>query len=93
LKRLGKKKWRKMVEDVVEHLSKALEVDYTVLGGGNARLLKHLPKKTRLGDNSNAMTGGRLIWETDNLLAVRPEYHPRRRSGGSRQGGNEHARK
>ena len=79
LERLGKKKWRKMVKDVVDHLSNALEVDYTVLGGGNARLLKHLPKNTRLGDNRNAIEGGRLIWEMDDPLAVRPTYHPRRK--------------
>ena len=51
LKRLGKKKWRKTVAEVVEHLSQALEVDYVVLGGGNARLLKELPKGARPGDN------------------------------------------
>jgi polyphosphate glucokinase len=63
LKRSGKKKWRKLVAEVVEQLSTAFEVDYVVLGGGNARLLKELPQGSRLGDNSNAMTGGRLIWE------------------------------
>jgi polyphosphate glucokinase len=62
--RLGKKKWRKEVAAVVAQLSHALEVDYTVLGGGNVRLLKKLPKGARAGANSNAMTGGRLIWET-----------------------------
>jgi polyphosphate glucokinase len=35
-RRLGPKKWRVTVADVVEQLSKALEVDYVVLGGGNA---------------------------------------------------------
>jgi polyphosphate glucokinase len=63
VERLGKKKWRKEVADVVAQLSHALEVDYTVLGGGNVRLLKKLPKGARAGANSNAMTGGRLIWE------------------------------
>jgi predicted NBD/HSP70 family sugar kinase len=36
LKRLAKKKWRKVVADVVDQLRNALEVDYVVLGGGNA---------------------------------------------------------
>jgi len=63
LERLGKKKWRKEVAAVVAQLSNALEVDYTVLGGGNVRLLKKLPKGARPGANGNAMTGGRLIWE------------------------------
>lgn len=63
LERLGKKKWRKEVAAVVAQLSHALEVDYVVLGGGNVRLLKAVPKPARLGANSNAMSGGRLIWQ------------------------------
>src|ERR1700691_306395 len=39
-RRLGAKKWRRTVADVVEQLSKALEADYVVLGGGNAKKLK-----------------------------------------------------
>src|SRR5579862_2740492 len=53
LERLGKKKWRRHVLAVTEQLRKALEADYVVLGGGNARLLKRLPKETRLGNNEN----------------------------------------
>jgi len=63
LKRLGKKKWRKHVFDVTEQLKSALEADYVVLGGGNARLLKHLPKGARLGDNENAFKGGVRLWK------------------------------
>jgi polyphosphate glucokinase len=80
LERLGKKKWRKMVTDVVNHLSGAFEVDYVVLGGGNARLLKELPPKARLGDNMNAMVGGRIIWEMDNPLHLDPKYRVRPRA-------------
>src|SRR5271170_2349365 len=43
LQRLGKKKWRRHVDDVVNVLQSALEADYVVLGGGNAKLLKKLP--------------------------------------------------
>src|SRR6185369_5454337 len=49
LKRLGKKKWRRHVADVVRQLKTALQADYVVLGGGNAKLLKTLPPGTRLG--------------------------------------------
>ena len=62
LKRLGKKKWRRHVNDVVKQLKTALEADYVVLGGGNARLLKKLPAGTRLGDNTNAFRGGYRLW-------------------------------
>jgi polyphosphate glucokinase len=62
LKRLGKKKWRRHVAEVVEQLKNALEADYVVLGGGNAKLLKELPPGARLGDNSTAFTGGLRLW-------------------------------
>jgi len=60
--RLGPKKWRRTVADVVEQLSTALEADYVVLGGGNARKLKKLPKNARLGNNDFAFLGGFRIW-------------------------------
>jgi polyphosphate glucokinase len=63
LKRLGKKNWRRHVADVVERLKKALEPEYVVLGGGNARHIKDLPPNTRMGDNRNAFVGGSRLWE------------------------------
>jgi polyphosphate glucokinase len=63
-RRLGAKKWRRTVADVVEQLSKALEADYVVLGGGNAKKLKKLPKKARLGSNEFAFLGGYRVWQT-----------------------------
>ncbi len=62
LERLGKKKWRHQVTKVVQQLRSAVQADYVVLGGGNARLIKKLPPGTRLGDNSNAFHGGYRLW-------------------------------
>jgi len=62
LKRLGKKRWRRAVFDVVERLSAAFEVDYVVLGGGNVAKLKHLPPHARAGNNANAFKGGFRLW-------------------------------
>jgi transaldolase len=67
LKKYGKKKWRKKVEEVTEKLKTALEADYVVLGGGNARLIKKMPEGTIIGDNSNAITGGFRVWTDKNL--------------------------
>ena len=64
LERLGKKKWRRKVADVVKHFVAALEPDYVVLGGGNAEKLGRLPPKARLGDNANAFKGGFKLWDT-----------------------------
>lgn len=63
LKRLGKKKWRHYVNKIVEQLKRALQADYVMIGGGNARLLKKLPPNTRLGDNANAFNGGDRLWQ------------------------------
>src|SRR5579872_5804461 len=62
LKRLGRKKWRRHVADVVERLKDALDAKYVVLGGGNSKKIKKLPRNTRLGDNRNAFIGGFLLW-------------------------------
>jgi polyphosphate glucokinase len=64
LERLGKSKWRRSVADVVLQLKAALQADYVVLGGGNAKLLKGLPKGAELGSNDNAFTGGMRLWES-----------------------------
>ncbi|HVC78086.1 MAG TPA: ROK family protein [Candidatus Micrarchaeaceae archaeon] len=63
LQRFGKKKWRREVADVVTRLQAALEADDVVVGGGNAKLLKTLPKGARLGSNSNAFLGGYRLWK------------------------------
>jgi len=63
LKRYGKKTWRRYVADVVAALRDALQADYVVLGGGNAKMLKYLPERVRLGDNTHAFLGGFRLWE------------------------------
>src|SRR5262245_8291325 len=62
LKRLGKRKWRRHVLKVVAQLKSALEAEYVVLGGGNAKRLKDLPADVRLGRNGNAFIGGFQLW-------------------------------
>lgn len=61
--RLGNKKWRGMLEEVVEGFRMALLPDYIVLGGGNVANLKRLPPHTRRGDNAYAFAGGFRLWE------------------------------
>ena len=68
LQKHGKNKWRKYVVDVVERLTAALEPDDVVLGGGNVKQLKKMPKGCRQGDNANAFTGGFRLW-----MKERPE--------------------
>lgn len=63
LERLGLKKWRRSVADVVARLSAALEPDYVVLGGGNAHILKQMPPGCRAGDIASSFRGGFRLWE------------------------------
>jgi polyphosphate glucokinase len=63
LQRVGKKKWRRYVADVVGRLVAALEPDDVVLGGGNVKKLKELPPGCRAGDNANAFLGGFRFWD------------------------------
>jgi polyphosphate glucokinase len=63
LQKRGKKKWRRNVADVVARLVTALEPDDVVIGGGNVKKLKQLPKGCRMGDNANAFRGGFRLWE------------------------------
>ena len=63
-KRLGKGAWVRHVGHVVQALKDGLQVDYVVLGGGNAKRLDQLPDGCRPGTNANAFTGGVRMWDT-----------------------------
>jgi polyphosphate glucokinase len=63
LERVGEKRWRDYVEDVVARLVAALEPDYVVLGGGNVHKLNKLPPSCLAGENTNAFRGGFSLWE------------------------------
>jgi polyphosphate glucokinase len=62
LKRLGKKKWQRKVADVLERLAAALQPEYIVLGGGNAKKIGRLRRRMRLGKNNGAFIGGFRLW-------------------------------
>ncbi len=70
-RRLGGKGWRRAVKKVVETLRTVLEADYVVLGGGNARKLKKMPKGARLGNNDFAFLGGFLMWRKGGIAVAR----------------------
>jgi hypothetical protein len=62
LDRMGKKRWRGLVTEIVPRLREAFQVDEVVLGGGNVKLLKSLPPGCRPGSNANAFDGGFRLW-------------------------------
>jgi polyphosphate glucokinase len=71
LKRLGKKKWRKHVEEIITTIVTGIHPDDVVLGGGNVKKLKKLPEGCRAGDNANAFLGGFRLWEETSRRARR----------------------
>jgi polyphosphate glucokinase len=64
LQRLGIKKWREYVFEVVARWVPAFELDDVVIGGGNVNKLDKLPPRCRAGDNALAFRGGFLMWES-----------------------------
>jgi polyphosphate glucokinase len=71
LEHVGKKRWRKLVKDVIERLIAATEPEDVVIGGGNLVHLKKLPKGCRAGDNAYAFVGGFRMWSTSRSPANR----------------------
>lgn len=65
LRTLGRRAWRKEVSHVTERLAAAFNVDYIVIGGGNAELIKRPPTATRLGNNLAAFRGGFRLWNRE----------------------------
>lgn len=63
LKRLGKKRWRRRIAEVVETIAAALQPTDVVIGGGNVKKINDLPPGTRAGDNNDAFAGGFRLWE------------------------------
>jgi len=89
MERLGKKKWRRHVDEVAAILRAGMQADYVVLGGGNVKQIDELPEGARRGDNRNAFTGGFRLWEPEHGVhlprAVLPDDDaPRGRRAGSR---------
>ena len=63
LEKLGIKKWRAFVHEVVSRFIPALDLDDVVIGGGNVNKMGKLPPGCRPGDNDLAFRGGFLLWK------------------------------
>jgi polyphosphate glucokinase len=72
-KRVGRKTWEEDVDRILVHLQRAFVVDYIVIGGGNAKMLEHLPPAVELGHNRNAYLGGQRVWQ-HNPRTRRPRW-------------------
>ena len=63
LNRLGPRKWTKHVHAVVALLKAALQADEVVLGGGQTKKLRALPRGVRVSGNECAINGGSRLWD------------------------------
>ena len=73
MKQIGRKTWAEDVDRILIHLQRAFLVDSIVLGGGNAKMLEHLPPAVELGHNRNAYLGGQRVWQ-NNPRTRRPRW-------------------
>jgi polyphosphate glucokinase len=73
LKRSGKAEWRRIVCEMLTAFMRAFIVDYIVLGGGNAKLIRELPSGVRLGHNLTAFRGAFRLWNLDDVRIQSPE--------------------
>jgi len=62
--RLGRRKWTSHVHAVVEILQAGLQAEYVVLGGGQTKKLKSMPRGVRVNDNRCAIRGGLRLWDS-----------------------------
>lgn len=70
--RKGKKAWRRFVASALDDLSAAFQVEYIVLGGGNAKRVKDVPDNVYIGSNEDAFTGGFRLWDEPAAKTRRP---------------------
>ncbi|MEP6473574.1 MAG: ROK family protein [Gemmatimonadota bacterium] len=88
--RLGDRKWRHEIGEVMTTFRQAFLPDYIMLGGGNAIRLKRLPPGTRRSGKNDAFLGGSRLWQTPrstgietDIVQLRPRSRRRSRAGGS----------
>jgi predicted TIM-barrel fold metal-dependent hydrolase/predicted NBD/HSP70 family sugar kinase len=66
LQKIGKKKWNKRVERVVEILRHLVNFDHLYIGGGNARRVDFaLPADVTIVANTDGLTGGIALWHAE----------------------------
>jgi polyphosphate glucokinase len=69
LKRHGRKKWGRRAKSAIKMLSAVFHPDDIVLGGGNAKYIKPMPKRCRIRENHTAITGAVRLWPGADMLA------------------------
>lgn len=64
-KKVGKKRWRRWVNEAIRNFDEMLFYDRILIGGGNAKklVLEDLPPKASVVPNTAGITGGVRVWD------------------------------
>jgi polyphosphate glucokinase len=74
LKKIGKKRWNKRVEKVIDILKTVFNYDHLYISGGNAKLISlKLDDNISIDDNKGGIKGGAILWEQANKKLSQPE--------------------
>ncbi|MBW4439039.1 MAG: ROK family protein [Pleurocapsa minor GSE-CHR-MK-17-07R] len=65
LAELGKKEWRRYVDDVIHRFFHIFQPEYIALGGGNTKYIEDIPEFCRVVPNVSAFYGGFRMWDAD----------------------------
>jgi polyphosphate glucokinase len=65
LEKVGKKRWNKRVQRVIEQLHNTFNYDRLFIGGGNAKKISFkLPKNVHVVDNADGLYGALALWKS-----------------------------
>jgi polyphosphate glucokinase len=73
----GRTWWCRVLSRIIPSLRDAVMADYVLVGGGNARKLRPLPKGVRRGHNDNAFHGGFRLWDVEGVPMHHGSHRPR----------------
>jgi polyphosphate glucokinase len=64
LKKIGKKRWNRLLAKAINQTAHTFNWDHLYLGGGNSRLINfRLPKDVTIVSNEDGLYGGVALWE------------------------------
>jgi polyphosphate glucokinase len=76
LKKKGRKKWNKLLQQAIDDLQRTFNYDRLYIGGGNSKLVNFkLPDNVKTISNEDGLLGGIALWRD-----VKPEL-PKRQNG------------
>jgi polyphosphate glucokinase len=70
LKRKGRKKWLKLLNDALDDLARTFYYDQLYIGGGNARVIDFkLPDNVKVISNLEGLLGGIALWKDEPAIS------------------------